>query len=107
MQDLELHDAVVFLAAAGLVIPVVKRLKISPVLGFLLIGLAIGPYGLGRFVEDYHWLRFVVIANTDGVGALAERLACRLWTHRAQRDSELHRSHLSTMPACGAGSGAR
>lgn len=72
MQELQLHDAVVFLAAAGLVIPVVKRLRVSPVLGFLLIGIAIGPYGLARFVEDYTWLRYLLITNTDGVRALAE-----------------------------------
>lgn len=72
MEDLQLHDAVVFLAAAGLVIPVVKRLKVSPVLGFLLIGLAIGPYGLARFVEDHTWLRVLLITDTEGVGALAE-----------------------------------
>jgi CPA2 family monovalent cation:H+ antiporter-2 len=72
MQDLQLHDAVVFLAAAGLVIPVVKRLKVSPVLGFLLVGIAIGPNGLARFVEVYPWLGHILITNTDGVRALAE-----------------------------------
>lgn len=72
MEDLQLHDAVVFLAAAGLVIPVVKRLRISPVLGFLLIGLAIGPHGLVRFVEDYSWLSYLLITDPDGVRALAE-----------------------------------
>ena len=60
MEDLRLHDAVVFLAAAGLVIPVVKRLRISPVLGFLLIGLAVGPYGLARLEEDQAWLRYLL-----------------------------------------------
>ncbi len=72
MEDLQLHDTVVFLAAAGLVIPVVKHLKVSPVLGFLLIGIAIGPYGLARFVDDFNWLRFLLITDTDGVRAFAE-----------------------------------
>ena len=36
MEELRLHEAVVFRAAAGVVIPLVKRLHISPVLGFLL-----------------------------------------------------------------------
>ena len=40
MEDLKLHDAVVFLIAAGLVIPLFKRIRVSPVLGFLLVGLA-------------------------------------------------------------------
>ena len=67
-----LHDAVIFLAAAGLVIPVVKRLNVSPVLGFLLIGIAIGPYGLARFVADVPWLSYLLITDTEGVAALAE-----------------------------------
>ncbi len=65
MEDLRLHDAVVFLAAAGLVIPVAKRFRISPVLGFLLIGLAVGPHGLARFAEQQTWLRFVLITDFD------------------------------------------
>jgi len=72
MEDLRLHDAVVFLAAAGLVIPVAKRFRISPVLGFLLIGLAVGPHGLARFAEQQTWLRFVLITDVAGVRALAE-----------------------------------
>lgn len=72
MEDLQLHDAVVFLTAAGLLIPVAKHLRVSPVLGFLLIGVAIGPHGLARFVEDYTWIRFLLITDIDGVHALAE-----------------------------------
>ena len=72
MEDLRLHDAVVFLAAAGLVIPFAKRLKISPVLGFMLIGLAVGPYGLARFVDQYTWLHHFLITDVSGVRALAE-----------------------------------
>ncbi len=72
MEDLRLHDAVVFLAAAGLLIPVAKRFRISPVLGFLLIGLAIGPHGLARVAENYAWLRYLLITDVAGVRALAE-----------------------------------
>lgn len=72
MEDLRLHDAVVFLAAAGLVIPFAKRLRISPVIGFMLIGLAVGPYGLARFAEQYTWLRHFLITDVAGVRALAE-----------------------------------
>ena len=40
-----------FLATAGIVVPLFKRLRISPVLGFLGAGVALGPFGLGRFVD--------------------------------------------------------
>ncbi len=72
MEDLQLHEAVVFLAAAGVVIPIVKRLHISPVLGFLMIGLAVGPYGLARLADDYTWLSYILITDVAGVRALAE-----------------------------------
>lgn len=34
MDELRLQDAVIFLAAAGIVIPLGKRIRVSPVLGF-------------------------------------------------------------------------
>ena len=37
-----------FLAAAGVVVPLFNRLKISPVLGFLAAGVLLGPDGLAR-----------------------------------------------------------
>ena len=43
------HDLITFLAASVLVVPVSKFLKVTPVLGFLVLGCAIGPYGLGLF----------------------------------------------------------
>ena len=72
MEDLRLQELVVFLAAAGLVIPIGKRLKISPVLGFLLIGLAVGPHGLARLAEQHEWLRHVLITDVASVRPLAE-----------------------------------
>ncbi|TFH41162.1 MAG: potassium transporter [Lysobacterales bacterium] len=72
MEELRLQDAVVFLAAAALVIPIAKRLEWSPVLGFLLVGLAVGPYGLARLAEQHEWLRYVLVTDVAGVRALAE-----------------------------------
>lgn len=43
------HDIFVFLVASVFVVPVCKSLKIAPVLGFLLVGCVLGPYGLGLF----------------------------------------------------------
>ncbi len=69
---MSIHDAMVFLAIAGLVIPVVRRWRLSPVLGFLLIGLALGPHGLARFANELPWLRQILITDIEGVRALAE-----------------------------------
>jgi len=45
----EYKDLVVFLAAAGVVVPLFNRFRISPVLGFLAAGVLLGPDGLGRW----------------------------------------------------------
>jgi monovalent cation:proton antiporter-2 (CPA2) family protein len=41
-----LHQALVYLAAGVLVVPLVKRLGLGSVLGYLVAGMAIGPWGL-------------------------------------------------------------
>ena len=69
---LHLREVVVFLVAAGLVVPLLRRLGLNPILGFLAVGIAIGPYGLARFVDYWPPLSTVVISDLDGVRALAE-----------------------------------
>lgn len=66
------RELVVFLVAAGIVVPVFHRLRVSPVLGFLLAGLAIGPYGLARFADLLPALQYVTIGDIDGVRLIAE-----------------------------------
>jgi CPA2 family monovalent cation:H+ antiporter-2 len=65
-------DVVLFLATAGVVVPLFRRWKISPILGFLLAGVFLGPFGLGRFAGDFSWLSALTIDNPQEVGQLAE-----------------------------------
>jgi CPA2 family monovalent cation:H+ antiporter-2 len=51
-----LREVLVFLGAAVLIVPLFHRLKISPILGYLAVGLLIGPFGL-RFVTDVEGVR--------------------------------------------------
>ena len=67
-----LREIVVFLVAAGILVPALSRLRISPVLGYLLVGAVIGPYGLGVLATDVPWLGVAVISDLEGVRALAE-----------------------------------
>ena len=53
----EYKDLVVFLAAAGVVVPLFNRFRISPVLGFLAAGVLLGPDGLGRWADQVDGLR--------------------------------------------------
>ena len=67
-----LSDALVILGAAGLVIPVFARFRITPIIGFILIGLLVGPYGLGRLVFDHPWLAHLSITDPEGLEIFAE-----------------------------------
>ncbi len=67
-----LSDALVILGAAGIVIPVFARFRITPIIGFLMVGLAVGPYGLGRMVSEYPWLAHFTITDPDGLEPFAE-----------------------------------
>ncbi len=67
-----LSDALVILGAAGLVIPIFARFRITPIIGFIFIGLLVGPYGLGRLVFDYPLLAHVTITDPDGLDIFAE-----------------------------------
>lgn len=67
-----LREIVVFLLAAGILVPLLHRARVSPVLGYLIVGGIIGPYGLGLFVDDLPWLSWAVISDLEGVQALAE-----------------------------------
>ena len=67
-----LNDALVILGAAGIVIPVFSRLRVSPVIGFILVGVLVGPYGLGALAFDTKWLDFVTISDPDRLEPFAE-----------------------------------
>lgn len=66
------RDAVLFLATAGVVVPLFKRLRVSPILGFLAAGVALGPYGLGALAELWRPLRAVTVSRPEDVAQLAE-----------------------------------
>ena len=68
----ELSNALIILGAAGIVIPAFARLKISPVIGFIIVGVIAGPYGLGAYSSQYPWLEAVAITNPETIQPYAE-----------------------------------
>ncbi|MEM7779217.1 MAG: cation:proton antiporter [Pseudomonadota bacterium] len=67
-----MSDALVILGAAGIVIPVFARFRITPIIGFILIGILVGPYGLGAMVDRYDWLQWITISEPDRLTPFAD-----------------------------------
>ncbi len=66
------RETLLFLATAGIVVPIFQRLRLSPVLGFIFAGTALGPFGLGRLVPSLPWLANVTLSDVDRVSEVAE-----------------------------------
>ncbi len=67
-----LREILLFLTLAGILIPTLARLRINQVLGFLAVGVVLGPFGLGLFAADVKWLAYLTFPRAEGVVALAE-----------------------------------
>jgi CPA2 family monovalent cation:H+ antiporter-2 len=72
MSPADYKDLVLFLATAGIVAPLFKRLKLNPILGFLIAGVVLGPFGLGALSRSFPWLDYVTVDNPQEIAQLAE-----------------------------------
>ncbi len=66
------RQALIVLAAAGVVIPLFYRLRISPVLGYMVVGMAVGPFGLGRAAATLPWLGAITFGDPASIAPIAE-----------------------------------
>jgi len=60
------------LTTAAVVVPLFRRWKVSPILGFLGAGVLLGPHGLGALSGELAWLRHFTVDNPDEIEQLAE-----------------------------------
>ncbi|MGE0740989.1 MAG: cation:proton antiporter [Hyphomonadaceae bacterium] len=65
-------QALVFLAATCVFIPALRKAKLSTVMGFLLIGVAMGPHVLGRLAQTWPWLSAFDLEEAEPTLLLAE-----------------------------------
>jgi monovalent cation:proton antiporter-2 (CPA2) family protein len=86
MFDVTLTQVALFLAAAVVAAPLAKLLRIGNVLGYLLVGILIGPFGLGFVYSVYevtsilHFAEFGVVLLLFLIGL--ELRPRRLWAMR-------------------------
>ncbi len=78
-------EAAVFLSAAVVTVPIAKRLGLGSVLGYLIAGIAVGPFGIGFVAEQgeevLHFAEFGVVLMLFLVGL--ELKPSLLWRLRA------------------------
>jgi CPA2 family monovalent cation:H+ antiporter-2 len=65
------RETLLFLATAGVVAPLFIRLRISPVLGFLIAGAALGPHGFGWLAQRTPWLGLFALTDVEEVDNIA------------------------------------
>lgn len=65
-------EPVVILTAAAIIVPLFHRMKISPVLGFILCGVLLGPSGLGGLATSLPWLYAFTIQDRASIATMAE-----------------------------------
>lgn len=83
MQDHFLLNVFIFLATASIMVPIASRFKLSSVLGYILVGILIGPYGLkltGNGEQIMHFAEFGVIMMLFLIGLELEPVM--LWKLR-------------------------
>ena len=83
MESSLLQNALVYLAAAVIAVPIARKFGLGAVLGYLLAGIAIGPWGLRLVVEVgdiLHFSEFGVVLLLFMIGLELE--PARLWSMR-------------------------
>jgi monovalent cation:H+ antiporter-2, CPA2 family len=72
IQSEGISDLLVILGAAGIVIPAFARFRITPIVGFILVGILVGPMGLGALVPYYPVLEWFTISNPEVIHPIGE-----------------------------------
>jgi monovalent cation:H+ antiporter-2, CPA2 family len=65
-------DALIVLGTAAVVAPVMPRLKVSPVLGYLAMGALLGPQGLGRLAEHSRLVDWFTVTGEPQIAFIAD-----------------------------------
>ena len=67
-----LSRCILLFGIAGLIVPIFNRMHISPVLGFLMCGIIIGPHALGLLASDLGFLEKILIVDEHTITLLGE-----------------------------------
>lgn len=65
-------EALILLGTAGVVVPLVHKLKVSPILAYLVAGVVLGPHLLGALASKVPLLQWVTVQRTQDLNWLGE-----------------------------------
>lgn len=71
-SEVAIKDAMVFLFAAGVIVPLMRSLRVPGVIGFILAGLILGPHGLGLLIEHWPVLEYFTMTDPQAATLFAE-----------------------------------
>jgi len=71
-QVADFRQLLVFLVAAGIVVPLFQHLKLGVVMGFLIAGIIVGPGGFGHLVSINALFGYATITNVGQLQALGD-----------------------------------
>src|SRR5215831_6335034 len=70
--DISLYRAaLIVLGAAAIVIPLFQRLRVSSVLGFILVGIVVGPFGPASLAPGFPGLWIISISDPRAIEPIA------------------------------------
>jgi CPA2 family monovalent cation:H+ antiporter-2 len=67
-----LKPALIILTAGAVVIPLFHRLRLSPVFGFMLVGMIVGPFGLAKFADRLPQIDLFTIGRPEAIAPIGE-----------------------------------
>ena len=67
-----IKDLLVFLFAGGVLVPLLRIGRVPAIVGFVLAGMVLGPYGLGTLASTWPWLGVVTISDPAAAAPFAE-----------------------------------
>lgn len=67
-----MEDALVFLFAAGIIVPLFRRLHLPIIVGFVIAGAILGPHGVGALSSDWPFIDHFTISDPRAADQFAE-----------------------------------
>lgn len=71
-ESISLREILILLTTAAIIVPLFYRLRISPVLGYIMSGIILGPHVLGSLSQEYELLKLITIKDKATIHTMAD-----------------------------------